>query len=134
AIGDEMRRLMSLMIGELNASHSGIYPPPSAGINSTGYIGVRFDRAEYETNGKLKIREVLPLSPAEVYGLKVNDYILAVNDHPITSHTNFDELLSYTTDKRVTLTVSSNSTGSGSRKVFIKPVSRDDSKAITYRA
>ena len=64
---DEMRRLLNLMVGELNASHLGV-SGPFAGAQPTpvGNHGLRFDRAEYENNGRLKITEIIALSPAAV--------------------------------------------------------------------
>ena len=65
---DEMRRILRMMIGELNSSHSGITSPAAAaatgGRDVVGQLGLSFDRAEYERSGKLKITEVLPHSPA----------------------------------------------------------------------
>ena len=43
---DEMRRLMQLMVGELNASHLGAGAPPGGNAPITGRIGLRFDRGE----------------------------------------------------------------------------------------
>lgn len=130
----EMRRIMSLMIGDLNSSHSGMYPPRSVSEDSTGYLGARFDRAEYENSGKLKITEVLPLSPAQVYGLKAGEYIQSVDGQNIDAHTDLYDLLKYKINKRVTLTITSNAKGDGSRKVALKPVNYSTSKGITYRA
>ena len=59
---DEMRRAMQLMIGELNASHTGINAPGGAAF-STGRIGLEFDRAEYEKSGRLRVTNIIPLSP-----------------------------------------------------------------------
>ena len=42
---DEMRRLLQLMVGELNASHLGAGAPPGGNPPTTGRIGLRFDRA-----------------------------------------------------------------------------------------
>lgn len=134
AIPDEMRRVMSLMIGELNASHTGINPPASATVVATGHLGVRFDRAEYENTGKLKITEVIELSPAEIYGLKVGEYLIAVDGKEITRTANLDQFLDYRIDKRVTITVAKNANGSDSRKVALKPVNRTTAKGLTYRA
>ena len=75
---DELRRIISLMLGELNASHLGIFapqgtfPPPA-----TGRLGLRFDREQYEKAG-LKVSEVIPLSPAALAKIKPGDYLLAV--------------------------------------------------------
>jgi Tol biopolymer transport system component len=59
ATRDEMRRLLSLMVGELNASHLGINAPGGAAA-VVGKIGLRFDRMEYETNARLRVAEVTP--------------------------------------------------------------------------
>ena len=50
---DELRRIISEMLGELNASHSGISgPQSSAQPPAIGRLGLRFDREEYETKGR----------------------------------------------------------------------------------
>ena len=43
---DEMRRVLSLMIGEMNASHMGISAPPAPNLPTaqTGKLGLEFDR------------------------------------------------------------------------------------------
>ncbi len=67
---DELRRLLSLMLGELNASHMGISAPAAEGGGgrggTVGKLGLRFDAAEYATSGRLRVESVLPLGPAEV--------------------------------------------------------------------
>jgi Tol biopolymer transport system component/C-terminal processing protease CtpA/Prc len=125
---DEMRRVMSLMIGELNASHMGVNGPGATAV--TGRIGARFDRAEYETNGRLKMTEVLPLSPLAIAGAKVGDYITAVDGKAITNRTNLDELLAHKTGKQVVVTLSSNG---ATRDVTIKPVNAATEKGLIYR-
>jgi hypothetical protein len=69
---DELRRVINLMIGELNASHSGINRPadgfgsqPAARV---GDLGLRFDREAYEAGRGLVVREVVPLGPAAIEG------------------------------------------------------------------
>ena len=52
ATRDEMRRLLSLMVGELNASHLGVNAP-AAGTPVVGKLGLRFDRREYRAGGPL---------------------------------------------------------------------------------
>src|SRR6185436_13589330 len=93
---DEMRRLLSLMVGELNASHSGIFPPFTGGQPGSGRIGLEFDRKEYESAGRLRVTGVLPLSPAALAGnVKPGDYLLAIDGVTLNAHTNIDELLSF---------------------------------------
>src|SRR6185369_9935047 len=88
---DEMRRLMQLMVGELNASHLGAGAPPGGNPATTGRIGLRFDRGEYERSGRLRVTEVIALSPAAIAGnLKAGDYLLAVDGRAIDAATNVD--------------------------------------------
>ncbi len=53
ATRDEMRRLLNLMVGELNASHMGVNAP-AGGSPVVGKLGLRFDRKEYEKGRPLQ--------------------------------------------------------------------------------
>ena len=134
---DEERRLISLMVGELNASHLGI----SAGSNGdngpkaeTGRLGLRFDRAEYETNGRLKITEVIKLSPADVAGIKPGAYLLSVDGRATGAGVNLNELLEHKVNRRVDLTLADSPEGAGKREVAVKPVNTMTEKRLVYRA
>ncbi len=132
---DEVRRLLQLMIGELNASHLGAAPPASANTPTTGRLGLRFDRKEYETTGRLRITEVIPLSPAALPGnIKAGDYLLAVDGRTIDARTNLDELLSYKINRRVTLAISSTADGNGRHEVAVRPVNGATERALLYRS
>jgi len=126
ATPDEFRRLMNLMIGELNASHSGANPPSGSAVTVTGRIGVRFDRDAYEKDGTLKISEVVSLSPADIAKLKAGDIITAVDHTPVAGN-NFDRLLTYKIGKRTVITVAPG------RDVILQPVSFFDEKQLSYR-
>jgi tricorn protease len=131
---DEMRRILSLMVGELNASHLGVSPPSTGAQASTGKLGLRFDRKEYETGGRLRITEVIPLSPAAVAGIKIGDYLVAVDGTEIGSRTNLDELLAFKIGKRVVLTVASSGDGANKRDVALRPVNAATEKGLLYRS
>jgi tricorn protease len=128
---DEMRRIMNLMIGELNASHLGIGGPP-AQQPYAGRLGLRFDRAEYERDGRLRVTEVLPLSPAALGGqVAVGDVLVAIDGRTLDARTNVDELLAYRVGKQTLLTVAP---ASGTRRtVTVLPVSGGTEKALRYR-
>ncbi len=110
---DEMRRILRMMIGELNSSHSGV-SAPAAGAGgegggrgpATGQLGLSFDRAEYERSGKLKITAVLPHSPAALAKIEPGGELRSVDGVAIGAHVNLDELLQHKTGKRVTLDIS----------------------------
>lgn len=131
---DELRRVISQMLGELNASHSGISAPGSATITSAGRTGLRFDRAEYEKSGKLKVSSVIALSPADVSGsIRVGDYILAVDDTLLTANVNFDRLMLNKIGKRIRLSVSPTSIAKDARIVSLLPVNQATEKRLLYR-
>src|SRR4029453_18661529 len=57
---DEMRRIISMMLGELNASHMGMSPPAAGpAAQALGRLAVDFDRIEYESNGRLRVSNVI---------------------------------------------------------------------------
>jgi tricorn protease len=131
---DEMRRLIALMLGELNASHSGISAPFAGTQFPTGRLGLRFDRAEYESAGRLRVSEIIPLSPAALAKqIKPGDYLLAVDATPITARTNLDELLNFKVNRRVSLTVASSADGAPRREVAVRCVNGATEKGLMYR-
>ena len=130
---EELRRLMTLMIGELNASHTGFNGPSFSPQQNVGRLGLRFDRPEYERGGKLRITEVISLSPAAIAGLAPGEYVQRVNGAPIDAHVNLDSLLLYQTNRRVTLSVSKAADGSGARDVALRPVNAATERGLVYR-
>ena len=131
---DEMRRVLNLMVGELNASHSGIGGASFSPQTTTGRLGVRFDADEYDRSGKLRVSEVVPLSPAALGKVAVGDYLVAVNGAPVGAHTNLDSLLTYEIDRRVELSLSADADGRGARTVAVRPVALATEKGLLYRA
>ena len=118
---DEMRRLLRMMVGELNASHSGVSAPAVGGEPGgaprgvVGQLGLSFDRAEYEHSGRLRVTEVLPQSPAEISRIRVGEELTAVDGMAVGPRANLDEMLDHKVGKRVTLQVSG-------REVTVRPV------------
>jgi Tol biopolymer transport system component len=129
---DEMRRIVSLMLGELNASHMGISAPAPGAQPSLGRLATDFDRAEYEAGGRLKFAGVVPLGPAAVGGVKAGDYLLQVDGRSVGAQTNLDALLDHTIGRRVALSVASSATGAP-HEVVVKPVDQPTEKALRYR-
>lgn len=129
---DEVRRLMNMMVGELNASHLGVGTPPLP--TTVGKLGLRFDREEYENYGRLKITEVITLGPAAVVkGIGVGDYVLAVDGTKIGSGVNLDEILEGKINRRVVVSVSSSADGSNKHDVVLKAVNITTEKGLLYR-
>jgi tricorn protease len=138
---DELRRLISLMLGELNASHMGISAPVADAEGgrggrggAVGKLGLRFNPAEYEASGRLRVASVLPLGPAEVAGgIKAGNYLLAVDGTGVGAHTNLDELLEHKINQRVELTVADAADGAQKRNVAVRPANNTAEKELLYR-
>lgn len=130
---EDLRRILRFMVGELNASHSGVNGPAFTPAALVGRLGVRFVRQDYEQSGKLKINEVLTLSPAALSGLTVGDYILSIDGQRVGAHTNVDSLLMFKTGRRVALSISRNADGSAAREVAIRPVNLTTERGLRYR-
>ena len=128
---DELRRVTNLMIGELDASHSG-HNRPSRGEGSlpsdrVGDLGLRFDRAAYEAGRGLVVKEVVDLGPAAIGGVHVGDVLASVDGRAIGPRTNLDSLLENKVGKRVVLGL-----GNG-RQVVVQPVSWSTATGLLYR-
>lgn len=127
------RELLGLMIGELNASHLGVRGPGTPPV-STGVVGLRFDRALYERDGRLRVTDILARSPAAVAEtIAVGDVLLAVDGISIAPNDNLDRLLDFRIGRETTLKFSSGAGGS-TRDVRIKPIDTLAEESLAYRA
>jgi Tol biopolymer transport system component/C-terminal processing protease CtpA/Prc len=133
---DEMRRLLNLMVGELNASHMGVARGTGGGASqapTSGRLGLRFDRSDYETSGRLKVSEVISLGPAAVTReVKVGDVLTAIDGKSIDKSTNIDEVLMHAVGRRVSLALTRGSP-SDKREVLVLPVNMATEKNLLYR-
>ena len=130
----EQSRLMNMMLGELNGSHLGHGIQGPSGPTS-GELGLRFDRATYESSGKLRVTEVVPLGPADVSGgVSVGDFILAVDGTTIDARTNLDEVLQNRVGRKVALRVAADAGGRNTRDVSVQPISLGQERQLAYRA
>lgn len=129
---DEMRRVINLMIGELNASHSGINRAPGGpGSDRVGDIGLRFEREAFEAGRGLVVREVVNLGPAFIEGtIKPGERLVSLNGVAITPTTNLDALLQNQVGKRVVLGIQG---AAGRRDVVVRPVSASAAAGLVYR-
>src|SRR5690606_41271862 len=110
----ERRRAVSLMVGELNASHLGV-SGRGRQATPTGRLGLSFDREEYERNGRLRVAEVLPLGPAAVAGgIEPGDYVLAVDGDAVGAGVHLDALRAGKGGRRVEPRVARGARGAGS--------------------
>jgi Tol biopolymer transport system component/C-terminal processing protease CtpA/Prc len=132
---DELRRVLNLMLGELNASHMGASGGGGGGqASNNGRLGLLFDRAEYESSGRLKVTSVLPLGPAAITKqVQPGEYVLAVDGVNVGASTNLDEQLMHKVGRRVELRVSAAADGANARTVVVQPISGGAERTLLYR-
>lgn len=136
---DELRRLLNLMVGELNASHLGVSAGAAGaqggiGGPAAGRLGLQFDRREYEAHGRLKVAHVIPLGPAGVTrSVSVGDYVVAVDETPISARTNLEQLLSHSLNRRTEISVAKAADGREAKTVVLRPISTGAEKSLLYR-
>ncbi len=133
---DEMRRILSLMIGELDASHMGINAPAGAPAAPTGRLGLEFDRAAYEQRGEFRISAVIPGGAADATGgVRVGDRLLAIDGASLARSTNLDSLLAYKAGKRVVLSLAgADNAASTPRTIAVSARTAGLEKVALYRA
>ncbi len=97
--------ILSEILGELNASHTGGGYRPPLRRQSTASLGAFFDE-NYEGDG-LKIAEIIARGPLSVKsaGVETGDVILAINDSLIVAGQNYFPLLDGKARKKVKLRV-----------------------------
>ncbi|MEN7546417.1 S41 family peptidase [Rapidithrix thailandica] len=115
----DFREVFNLMLGQLNASHMGMYGPDQAETQQerTGLLGI-----DIEPLAKgVKIKRVIPNSPADrsQSKLEAGDVILSVNGTEVKAGENFYALLTHTVNERVLLEVEGKD--KQKREVIIRP-------------
>lgn len=130
---DEMRRILNLMVGELNASHLGVASNANT-VANIGKLGLRFDRETYEESGELKVTEVIAYGPAHLTGkIRIGDLIKSVDGVPVNEKTNLDALLENKVNRRVILSVVSSTAYVAPTDVAIRPVNTNTEKGLVYK-
>jgi tricorn protease len=126
----ELRRLLSLMVGELNASHLGVGAPVDPSAPATGQLGVEFDPVEYDRTGQLKISRIVPFGPADLVKLKPGDLLADVDGQSTDRPANLDQLLDGKADREVVLTIED---GADKKEVRIMTASNANMRTLLYR-
>ncbi|HEY8503327.1 MAG TPA: S41 family peptidase, partial [Gemmataceae bacterium] len=130
---EDLYALISLMLGELNASHLGVSGPARSPQQATAELGLLFD--ERHPGPGLKVAEVLARGPADRRGLDLQpgDVVLAIDRTPLTEKVNLAELLNGKAGEAVLLEVTRNpSDPKDRRKIEIKAATRAQVQALMY--
>ncbi len=126
---EEFRAVVREMIGELSASHLGIYKWGGGGIG-TGRLGIR--HLENWDGPGLKVRDVISDSPADRAGVTPGDYVLSIDGRTIESGDNWIGFLQDTVGTRIIMEIADNAAGRKAREIEIRPVSGGTIRSLIY--
>ncbi len=124
ADSDELHTVIMQMIGELNASHTGV----SGGGRSDGTerISTRYPGFDLEpdASGRYKISHIYKKGPADhdYVKLAVGNYILAVNGKPVKAGDNYWKLFNMIPGRKFEFSVNSKPDADGAWTVSLEPL------------
>jgi len=134
---EDLYALMSLMMGELNASHLGILGFSSAPEETTAELGLIFDESYYGPG--VKIAEILKRGPADRrgIGLRPGDIIRSIDRVELTDSISVSHLLNDKASETLVLQVTSSPSADmkdprAFRKVELQAASRGQIHDLKY--
>ena len=121
---EDVYDLTNEMIGELNASHTGVSGPPTRAmprVYTTRFLGFELEPSDA---GRYRIGHIYREGPAdkEWLGLAEGDYVLAINGEDVKSGDNYWKILSTTVNEYIPVKVAKAAGGENARTVRIASV------------
>ena len=132
---EEMHNVVSQMIGELNASHTGISAPPTAEerehMAQTRYPGFEM---EPDSSGYYKVSYIYKDGPADkdYVNINVGDYILAIDGHELKAGDNYWKYLTAVRGEKIDFTINSKPEAAGARLAKVRPASAEAYATMEY--
>jgi tricorn protease len=137
ALKEDLYALISLMLGELNASHLGINGFLAMPEETTADLGLLFDES-YRGPG-LKVAEVLKRGPADKRGinLRAGDIIVSIDGVDLSAEPDLSKHLNDKSNEMVTLQVLTSATADpkdpkARRRVEIQAANRNQIQELMY--
>jgi tricorn protease len=117
--------LANEMIGELNASHTGVSGPPTRQmprVYTTRFLG--FEMEPDRRAGRYRVSHIYREGPAdrEWIDLAVGDYVLAIDGQDLKAGDNYWKLLSTTLNEYIPVRYAKNANGDGAKTARIASV------------
>ncbi len=130
---DELHTVMMMMIGQLNASHTGVSPGPATGERSpqTRYPG--FDVVA-DASGFYKVGRLYKDGPADKDYLKIKqgDFIIAVDDRDLKTTDNYWERFTLASGQKFHFLINDKPAKEGAWEVTITPVTGQAFSDLQY--
>lgn len=120
----DFRDMLSEMLGELNASHTGARYYPDGATLTTANLGVFIDYT-YDGDG-IRIAETIKRSPLAVKSIPSGSIIEKIDGTPITKGMDYNYLLDGKIGKPIRLTI-------GGKDVTIRPISQSQLEELLYK-
>lgn len=126
----DFAELLSEILGELNASHTGGRAYGDGADLSTSSLGAYFDE-QYDGEG-LKVAEVIARGPLSINSanVKPGEVILSIDGESISPRQDVNPMLDGKAGKKVRLSVRGND--GKTREVFVRPVSMGRLSGLSY--
>lgn len=133
-IKDDLIELIDQMLGELKASHMGIWADHTDGPHvATGYLGVQLAPAEALEGGPgMLVTDVVTGGPADLVWIRRGDRIFAIDDKPLDAKSNVYELLLNKVGHNVKVEVGTQADRRAARTLTIRPLSRGQMHELEY--
>ncbi|MBM3811281.1 MAG: biopolymer transporter Tol [Acidimicrobiia bacterium] len=130
---DELRSVIMQMIGELNASHTGVTGPggPGGGGAQTRYPGFTLDP---DPSGYFRVGHIYKRGPADHDYVKIEPghYILSLNGKPLKTTENYWRHFNLLTGRKFEFQVNSKPHQEGSWTVSLEPLSGSAHADLEY--
>lgn len=125
----DFAEMLSELLGELNASHTGSGYRAYLGGDATAVLGMFFDN-DYEGDG-LKVKEVLEQNPVVPASSKIEPGVLitAIDGNPILAGEDYFRFLNHKAGKRVRLTLKK---GKDTWDEWVRPISQGQQGGMLY--
>ena len=134
ADSDELHTVLMQMIGELNASHTGVSGGGRG--NSSERISTRYPGFDLEadSSGYYKVSHIYRKGPADHDYIKISvgDFILAVNGKPLKTSDNYWKFFNIMAGRKFEFSVNSKPQAEGAWSVSYEPLSTTAQSNLEY--
>lgn len=130
---DEFAGLLSMMVGELEASHSEVKPASGSPANTTPHLGFTFDYTHPGPGIRIgRVPEGAPGWFAKTR-LKEGEYVVSINGKPVSANERLYESINDKQDREFEFWVNQTPTTNGARIVKYKVLNWEEWTDLEYR-